>query len=66
MTSDSSPENPHLTDIFRTALSRTPATQEDQAIGPEIVINGNNNVVAFGGRVVIQERATTARRRSTS
>jgi hypothetical protein len=58
------PENPHLTDIFRTALASTPdrLTPANSAT-PKIIVNGNNNVISFGGRVVVHGRESSRRRR---
>lgn len=48
------PENPHLVDIFRTALDGENQVSEPQ--GPRIVVNGNSNVISLGGgKIVIHD-----------
>lgn len=58
MSSSSTPENPHLTDIFRTAMNPTSQTADTTAEAvPKIVVTGNGNVISFGGgRIVVNER----------
>jgi hypothetical protein len=52
--------NPHLTDIFRTALGSKDLGLEEPIPDktPKIVVHGNNNVIAFGGHVVIYMTAS--------
>lgn len=44
--------DPSLSDIFKTALATAPAPEDRQ---PSIVVNGDSNVVSFGGTVHIRE-----------
>jgi hypothetical protein len=55
--------NPHLTDIFRTALGNKDLGLEERTHDktPRIMIHGNNNVIAFGGNVVIHLPASDDR-----
>ena len=50
---DTSPVNPTLRDIFQTALRDDTAKRQPPASGgpTTVLINGDNNVVSYGGAV---------------
>jgi hypothetical protein len=47
--------DPHLADKLATQLSQDKARQNTQPATPQIVVNGNNNVFAWGGTVHVGE-----------
>lgn len=44
------PINPHLSDLFKTALTQAGAPGDGQK-PPQIVVHGSHNVISWGGTV---------------
>lgn len=51
--------NPHLVDLFRTALSASERQEPPEQFPPRIVVNGSHNVLSWGGSVHVHRQETS-------
>jgi hypothetical protein len=58
---DNAPLNPHLSDIFKTALAAATNTNANPP-APSVVIHGHHNVLAWGGIVYLDTTQTSSRK----